>query len=76
MKAFLVIEHLANIAVHAVVLAVRFVGEGAWALGKLVLYCAPEPELDSELPGTKMGYVNGYDNPNFHSDDTAYTYRR
>jgi hypothetical protein len=76
MKTSTFIWHVGNIAVHAFVFAGRFVGEGAWALGKLVLYCAPEPELDSELPGTKMGCVNGYDDPNFHSDDTAYTYRR
>jgi hypothetical protein len=42
MKTSTFIWHIGNIAVHALVFAVRFMGEGAWALGRLVLGGASE----------------------------------
>jgi hypothetical protein len=37
MKTSTFIWHIGNIGFEAILFAVRFVGEGAWALGRLVL---------------------------------------
>jgi hypothetical protein len=56
MKTSTFIWHIGNVGFEAILFAVRFVGEGAWALGRVVLGGAPDVALDEPGPGEGRTY--------------------